>query len=127
MKINFNQYDEEQTLHILESKPQYAGRAWQEEYFQICEKVYRKVHDFKNSLEACKAIFGKQQIVKQYSHRNWIWTFTDDDNFATIYCLVSVRGISWEYDKRSRKDHVIPLFREVTEAFVNYESNSANR
>lgn len=42
--------------------------------------------------------FGKQQVVRNYSYKNWIWTFQSSD--AVLYVLWSKRGVSWEFDRK---------------------------
>ena len=121
MKINAKPYDENQTLHVTEATVYdvKARRKWLDEYHLIVQDFYKRIHEknFKTSLKVFKTVVGKQFTVKTYSHRNWIWTFTSEDDLATVYCLVSVRGVAWEFDKTSRKSHVLPLLKEIVELF----------
>lgn len=62
-----------------------------------------------------KKVFGRQQICKNYSYRNWVWTFSDEH--ATIYCMVSTRGASFEYNYVKSKDGeaIQNLFNKIME------------
>lgn len=114
MKINIKPYNEDLTIHITEASPYVDVQ----EYGSLVNTFYQKMHDkFKTSLKAFKTVVGKQSTVKTYSNRNWIWTFTSDDDLATVYCLVSKEGVAWEYDKKSRKNKVLPLLKEIVELF----------
>lgn len=66
-----------------------------------------------NSKQFIKKIFGKQMLVVDYSNRNWVWSFTNEDKNATIYFLANVRGLYIEFDKGSRKDRLLGLLMEI--------------
>jgi hypothetical protein len=74
-----------------------------------------------NSKQIFKKVFGPQLICINYTHRCWIWTFTNEDTDAVVYCLIDVRGIHWEYKKKSRFDNVIAIVQEIEERLITYE------
>lgn len=60
-----------------------------------------------------KKLFGKQMTTVNYSQRNWIWTFTDGDDNAWVWPLISTRGIAWEYHRLSDLKALLPLIEEI--------------
>jgi hypothetical protein len=70
-----------------------------------------------SSIDLFKKVFGKQQVCKQYTNKNWIWTFTDDNERLVINCLVSKEGISWESSEKD-KNLIDPLFQEIVQSIL---------
>lgn len=99
MNINTAQYDETATDCIVNC----VTPRWD---FNACKEYYdgiRKVGYKDDSKALFKTTFGKQMTCKNYTCRNWIWTFSDDN--ATVYCLICDTGVSWEYNHKTTKNH----------------------
>ncbi|RTK97740.1 MAG: hypothetical protein EKK64_00565 [Neisseriaceae bacterium] len=109
MKINKSEYDE--------SKSQGIGLVVQDqEIYEDVKKIYEFRHSLKlSSIEMFKLFFGKQQTCRNYTSKNWIWTFSDDEEKNVIYCLVSKEGISWE---TPNSKEIKPLFKEIFKKFT---------
>ena len=115
MKINLVTYDENNTDPL--------SNVLRECFFynniDFIKKYHERVKDLKNK-EYFKNKFGKQYTTKNYSHRNWIWTFTSNDELATIHALVSTRGILWEYNTSiTRKNNLLRLVREIEQELIS--------
>ena len=67
-----------------------------------------------SSIDMFKKCFGEQKICKNYSARNWIWTFSDEAEKKIVYCLVSKEGISWE-SPLGKCEESISLRNEIIE------------
>lgn len=91
MYVNNVDYDETETDTVLNHSVRLANKTLT--LFNV-----RHQAGFKSSIEWFKHTFGRQKTTVTYSSRNWVWTFEANNNDAVIYCLVSKRGISWEYD-----------------------------
>lgn len=111
MKVNVYKYDEEGT-HSLSNAIGFQA------LIDTYEPIYR--NRVLSSLKLFKQKFGRQQITKNYSHRNWVWTFQSDDGKAVIYCLVNEQqGIAWEYDRAvSDEASLLPLMNEIVAALT---------
>jgi hypothetical protein len=70
-------------------------------------------------LDVFKQVFGKQQTCKNYSSRNWIWTFTDGT--TNLWCLISKDGLTFEYDTRTPNlDALIKLTEAIMLEIFNF-------
>ena len=96
MNINAVPYDEDLTRSMLE--------------LQVTERVdilYRMNLEMKYldkwpcnehpTRKVFQEVFGKQIKCVDYTNRNWVWTFSNDDNTACINVLCSTRGKDFEY------------------------------
>jgi len=73
-------------------------------YTQFMEqRLYIQIHSGKiipaNNKDMLLKYFGKQMSVKQFTHRNYIWSFSVEagKKEATIYCFSDKTGNAWEY------------------------------
>ena len=107
MLINNKKYDEIHTDSLANCKSFH-------DKFKKIYLFYKKMHERAGnvgSIAVFKQVFGKQQCCKNYTCRNWIWTFSEEGN--TIWCLVSKEGINWEYDSRSNQRACLKLMDKV--------------
>jgi hypothetical protein len=63
--------------------------------------------------EYFKKVFGKQLTCRMYTNRNWIWTFSDENNTACVNALISTTGISWEFRKDSNIKNLKSIILEI--------------
>ena len=61
-------------------------------------KDIRAVGYMLDSRTLFRSTFGPQLCCRDYSHRNWIWTFSDITDSAVLYALLNVEGVAWEYN-----------------------------
>lgn len=120
--VNDVLYNEQKTESMLnmdfyENKSSYSRRirdecTWYgERYMKTIQEIPEKRRDSKSLF---KYVFGGQQICKNYSRRNWIWTFSDINKNNILYTLVSIEGVSWEFNIDSKDyDEVIDLRKGV--------------
>ena len=110
MKINEVKYDENHTQSLINNM---YIRGYSDAYAEFYNRlflIYRKFPD-KTPKQIFKDVFGKQQICVTYSRRNWVWTFSNGK--ASIWALISTRGISWENDPRCDFYEVKKLLYEI--------------
>ena len=81
------------------------------------EKLYKKFPNMP-SKQIFKKVFGNQQKCVQYTYRNWVWTFSNEEKTATINCLVNETGVSWEMDITSNKQEIIKLRQEIERKLI---------
>lgn len=108
MQVNQAKYDENHSDSIMNVEELWVEPSERDLYL-LPYKTKRQLGI--TTLQLLKRVFGRQQTTKNYSHRNWIWTFTQ--NGSVLYCMVSVEGISWEYDSRSNSKEIVVLFKKV--------------
>ena len=128
MKINDYSYNESETDCILNMRLDKENN-WAERALAWIQnenptgQYYRRIREagYKGeSKPLFKAAFGKQQRCADYTIRNWIWTFSNEEATAVIYCLVSSEGVSWEYNtKVSTPEAVRILCEEVIDKLVD--------
>jgi hypothetical protein len=106
MEINKEQYQEENTdslINIRIRPPLIA--IWETDWNSNKQKEYWEKQGKRTSKQYLKDVFGRQQTCKNYTRRNWIWTFSDGNGKACLYALVSETGLHWEY--RGGSDSVV--------------------
>lgn len=120
--VNEVPYDENNTDSMVNmdfrgDKDSYSNRILEEcSWFEIdyMKRIQQAPEDRRDPKSIFKYIFGEQQICKNYSCRNWIWTFSDSEEENTLYVLVSKEGTNWEFDRTSEDyDKVIDIRKEV--------------
>ena len=90
---------------------------------QFCEAWYmREYHMVKHyglsAKQIFKKVFGRQQICVMGWYRNWVWTFSTEGCYSTIYCMVDIRGVHWEMDIGSDLRGVIALREEIEKRLI---------
>jgi hypothetical protein len=129
MLINEIPYEKEKSDNITNYIPLGDnGRARYHHVPQFWEAWYmREYHMVKHpdlsSKQIFKKVFGRQLTCVVYMHRNWIWTFSNSTDvssalFATIYCLINIRGVYWEMNIDSNKLEIIKLREEIEKALI---------
>jgi hypothetical protein len=103
IQINKVPYEEDKTDSVMNLGNKHNEFKLQSEAFL---DNLMKYHDIwpcpeYNSKTVYKIVFGKQLTCVTYSYRNWIWTFSDENNEACLNVLCSERGRSFEYRKGS--------------------------
>jgi hypothetical protein len=113
MLINEVKYDEKKTQVI----PMNITSVYYEpEFMDYRYDNYKDLNQpHPESKDFLKDLLGKQQICKNYSVRNWIWTLSTEDKSTTIHLLASKRGISFEYNINSDETKLKSLFYEFME------------
>lgn len=107
MQVNKIKYDEDNTYALMNSVGPKAMLNAQDPLWAYYERKGVRSHQ-----SLFKKVFGRQQITVTYRHRNWVWTFTNGK--ATIHCLLSVRGIAWEYNRAtSDEGELLPLMKQI--------------
>ena len=107
MKVNEVKYDEDNTYALMNAIGPKAILDNSDPLYEYYERA--GVRDDKALF---KQVFGPQQITVKYRHRNWVWTFANSK--ATIHCLLSVRGIAWEYNRATSDVNALePLMKEI--------------
>lgn len=91
MKVNKAKYDPDNTYALMNAVGPKAMLDASDPLLEYQERTLLP------SLALFKLAFGRQQITVNYSRRNWVWTFANSK--ATMHCLLSVRGIAWEYNR----------------------------
>jgi hypothetical protein len=118
MKVNKIKYDEDNTYALMNA---IGPKAILDAYEPLLECYERT--GVRSSLALFKKVFGRQQITVNYSHRNWVWTFTNGK--ATMHCLLSVQGIAWEYNRAtSDVDALAPLMHEIVRKLTSKRSKT---
>lgn len=118
MQVNVAPYIEETSESVvnIKTKDHTTGVMSWIQFAHSQREYWAKLHELKlTSLQMFKKVFGKQKTTKVYSRRNWVWTFTDDEGNGILYCLVSVEGPSWEYNRNSKPEVVFSLLKEANE------------
>ena len=113
MKINVAPYVEDNTSSVINMHDSVL------EIYDIYKQYWVVLHKHKlTSLELFKKAFGRQKLTKDYTCRNWVWTFTDDEEKGILYCLVSKEGPSWEFDSTTDMNVVMSLLVEAIEKLI---------
>jgi len=116
MQVNKVKYDEGNTYALMNAVGPKAILDATDPLWEHHERA-----GVRSSLELFKQVFGRQQITVTYRHRNWVWTFTDGR--ATIHCLLSVRGIAWEYNRAtSDESALLPLMNQIVAKLIGKRS-----
>lgn len=98
MKINEATYDETRTSSVV-NLAVLDGPDEQGEIFRAIQRTYRiRMGSGTGSARLFRAVFGRAQTVKDYSSRNYVWTFLDPSSGVVLYVLVSKEGAAFEYD-----------------------------
>ena len=100
IEVNIRKYDEGRTDSLVNIS---NGISDPESRLSYINLIYKgSMIPYEQDLEPkflFKKVFGRQQSCITYTHRNWVWVFSR--NNVQINCLISTRGISWEYDTRN--------------------------
>lgn len=106
MEINKSIYVESELTGVVNNA------AW-----VLCEWKYEKGIKL-SSLEIFKKVFGKQLLTKNYSCRNWIWSFSEGGN--VLWCFVSKEGVSFNCDFDADKVVINEMIDEVVKMIKMY-------
>ncbi len=110
MLINEIPYDEKKTEPILPFG--YGCYTW-----KYMMKIHKKFPG-KTSKQFFKEVFGRQQTCVNYTLRNWIWTFSNEEKTATVYCLITEEGVHWEMDNTSDIKEIVKIRKEVERKLI---------
>ena len=95
--INKDRYSEKGITslnNLLIFKSSSFHKVWVEKIFTFHNMFYSENLNEVRSM--ISDIYGRWDLVKDYSYRNYIWTFTRDD--MIIYLFASKRGVSFEFN-----------------------------
>jgi len=76
--------------------------------YDYMPKYYDRYGD-KSEKEVYKEVFGPHLLCKNYTYRNWIWTFCSQDKTAIVYFLVNVTGTSFECPEHMKEKDLFTL------------------
>lgn len=131
--VNEVPYDEEKTDSIVNMgnynglDPFYSQRIIDEcwwydrKFFELMKSVPEERRDPKSLF---KYVFGRQLTCKNYTNRNWVWTFSDLEEQNAFWTLISTTGVSWEFDSTSEDFHRVIDLRKKVENYI-YETASS--
>lgn len=118
MLINKILYEQDKSDSIVNhipldvSKGQFFEAWYMREYHMV--KYYGL-----SSKQIFKEVFGRQQTcVYTGWNRRWVWTFSNDDASATIYCMVDISGVRWEMNIDSDLKQIIKLREEIEKRLI---------
>jgi hypothetical protein len=117
MLINEIPYDKDKadsiTNHIsLANKGQFFEAWYMREYHMV-------KHYGLSAKQIFKKVFGKQlTCVNTDWYRCWVWTFSNTDRSACIYCMTDKRGVHWKMDIGSDLRGVIDLRDEIEKKLI---------
>ena len=119
MLINEVPYEESKTDCIFNCLRIEDIRAGFPGYYKLSymKKMHKKFGNI-SSKQIFKEVFGRQQRCVNYTHRNWIWTFSNEEKTATIHCLVSETGVSWEMNNTSNVKEILKLRKEIERKII---------
>lgn len=93
-EVNQAQYKEDETLRLetlrSQEPPDFIQR--ESKIYDLCRQLSCRPE------QLFLSTFGEEQIIKQYTVKNWIWTFSGRRTKAVLLALVNENGIYWEYD-----------------------------
>jgi hypothetical protein len=118
MLINEIPYDKDKSDSIVNhiplnvSKGQFFEAWYMREYHMV--KYYGL-----SSKQIFKKVFGRQlTCVYTAWNRRWVWTFSNDDHSACIYCMVDISGVRWEMNIDSDLSEIIKLRDEIEKRLI---------
>ncbi len=119
MLINKIAYDKDKTDPIINSIPLGVSKG---QFFEAwyMREYHMVKHPGLSSKQIFKKVFGRQLTCTNIRgwYRNWVWTFSSDNCFATIYCMVDKRGVHWEMDIGSDLPQIIRLRDEIEKRLI---------
>ena len=104
------------TNEVIEPKEHFRF-SYDLEYMKELKKKYPNT-SFKDIF---RKKFRQQQLCKDYQYRNYIWTFSNLHETATIYCLIDKERVLWNYQKNSDINEVIKLKQEIETIILSEE------
>ncbi len=120
MLINEVTYDPEKSELIDNCIPIYIRKQQQKPQFYEAWYMKKKWDKFPglSTKEIFKQVFGRQQTCVNYTCRCWIWSFSNDDCSAIIYCLVDIRGCHWEMDRDGYWWNTVKLQKKIEDKII---------
>jgi len=118
MKINEAPYIEEKSCPIINKIRGQGVQTYLSSITGYSRIHYEKYPKF-SSKQMFKEVFGRQLTTINYTHRNWIWTFSSDDLKHTIFAMVATTGVAWEMNVDSDIFEIVKLKDSIIERLEN--------